>query len=213
LVCDYVADAIQAPDSTATFAINVGPGEQLLFPNVVQALRDQHIPGIGVKGSAFVGPLFVDVSTGDLSGLSVMARTSSPGGGGHFGLFYGSLPEGSACQASAWIYGLQQSDQTRTNLALVNTGELDSGNSTFKIELFDGESGMKVNTLESITLNCKGWMQIGTILAQYAPGTAQGFARITKTAGTNPFIVYAVINDGARPGQGTGDGAFLLASP
>jgi len=50
-------------------------------------------------------------------------------------------------------------------------------------------------------------------LSQYATGTAQGFARITKTAGTNPFIVYAVINDGAQPGQGTGDGAFLLASP
>ncbi|HVN82577.1 MAG TPA: M12 family metallo-peptidase [Terriglobia bacterium] len=213
LVCDFVADAIQASDATATFGIQVGAGEQLLFPNFVQALRDRHIPGIGAKGPAFVGSLFVEVSTGDLSGLSVMARTSSPGGGGHFGLFYGSLPEGTTCQGSTWIYGLQQNEKTRTNLALVNTGELDSSSTTFKIELFDGESGTKVNTLESITLNSRRWMQIGTILSQYATGTAQGFARITKTAGTNPFIVYAVINDGAQPGQGTGDGAFLLASP
>jgi hypothetical protein len=55
-------------------------------------------------------------------------------------------------------------------------------------------------------------MQIGTILAQYAPGTTQGYARVTRTSGTNPFIVYAVINDGGQPGERSGDGAFISSS-
>jgi hypothetical protein len=72
---------------------------------------------------------------------------------------------------------------------------------------------LKVKSLDSITLKAKGWMQIGSILSQYALGTTQGYIKITKTSGSNPFIAYAVINDGAQPGQGTGDGAFLLSSP
>jgi hypothetical protein len=212
LVCHYVADGIQTANSTATFTLDVKPGEQLLLPDIVQVLRDRGVTGIGLKGPALVGPLFAEVSAGDLSGVSVTARTSSAGGGGHFGLFYGSVAEGTACQVSTWIYGLQQNDQSRSNLALVNTAEIDSSDSNFRIELFDGRSGLKVKSLESITLKAKGWMQIGSILSQYAPGTTQGYIKITKTSGNNPFIAYAVINDGAQPGQGTGDGAFLLSS-
>jgi hypothetical protein len=40
----------------------------------------------------------------------------------------------------------------------------------------------------------------------------QGYAHITRTAGTNPFIAYAVINDGAQAGQRSGDGAFLSSA-
>jgi hypothetical protein len=213
LVCHYVADGVQAANSTATFTVDVKPGEQLLLPNFVEVLRSRGVAGIGLKGPALVGPLFLEVSSGDLSGVSVTARTSSPGGGGNFGLFYGGLAQGTACQASTWIYGLQQNDQSRTNLALVNTAELDSSDSNFRIELFDGRTGLKVSSLESITVKAKGWMQIGSILSQYAPATTQSYVRITKSSGNNPFIAYAVINDGAQPGQGTGDGAFLLSSP
>jgi len=39
-----------------------------------------------------------------------------------------------------------------------------------------------------------------------------GYARITRTAGTNPYLAYAVVNDGASPGQRSGDGAFLRPS-
>ena len=44
------------------------------------------------------------------------------------------------------------------------------------------------------------------------PGT-QGYARVTRVAGSNPFIAYAVINDGGQPGERTGDGAFVAGSP
>jgi hypothetical protein len=51
------------------------------------------------------------------------------------------------------------------------------------------------------------------ILSQYAPGVTQGYARITRTGGNNPFIAYAVINDGANPGDRSGDGAFIISTP
>ena len=53
------------------------------------------------------------------------------------------------------------------------------------------------------------WVQIGSILSQYKSGTNNGYARVTRTAGKNPFIAYAIVNDGASPGERTGDGAFV----
>jgi len=56
-------------------------------------------------------------------------------------------------------------------------------------------------------------MQIGTILAQYAPQVMQGCAHVVRTSGENPFIAYVVINDGGQPGERTGDGAFVSSAP
>ena len=123
------------------------------------------------------------------------------------------MPEGTTTTNTAWLYGLQQNSENRTNLALVNTGETDSSVDTFRIELFNGDTGAKVTTVEGINLGANRWYQIGAILSRYAPGVTQGYARITRTVGNNPFIVYAVINDGAQPGQRSGDGAFISSTP
>jgi len=48
------------------------------------------------------------------------------------------VPYGSASVESAWIYGLQQNAENRSNLALVNTGEIDDSSSTFEITIYDG---------------------------------------------------------------------------
>ena len=148
------------------------------------------------------------------------ARTSTAGkSGGQFGVFYPGVPLAPDRMAtnSAWIYGLQQNSETRTNLALVSAGWRDATPTippdlrlpnTFRVELFDGATGKKVNTIEGITLNSEGWIQIGNILEQYAPGTTHGYAHVTRTTGKNPFFAYAIVNDGAQPGQRTGDGAF-----
>jgi hypothetical protein len=57
-------------------------------------------------------------------------------------------------------------------------------------------------------LKAKGWIQIGTILTN-VPGVQQGYAEVRRTAGNNPFITYAVVNDGSGPGLRTGDGAYI----
>jgi hypothetical protein len=173
LQCSYVADGIQPAGSTASFTIEINPQEQLILPNFVQRLRDSAVSGVGPKGPSFVGAMFAEVANEDLSGISLAARTSAPGGGGRYGVFYASVPTGMASTTSVWICGLQQNAENRSNLALVNTGATDGSADVFRIELLDGETGQKVNTIEA-TVNPKGWKQIGTILAQHAPGTMQG---------------------------------------
>ena len=79
----------------------------------------------------------------------------------------------------AWLYGLQQNLETRSNLALVNTGESDDSSDVFRIELFDGDTIAKVATIDGIVLGPKQWIQFQMILDQYAPGTRQGYARVS----------------------------------
>lgn len=208
----YVASAIQAPNSTANFTLNLRPQEQLIIADLVQYLRNQAIAGVGPKGPGFAGALFATVDGGDVNDIFLGVRTSAPGGGGQFGLFYVGVPSGQAFDGDGWLFGLQQDDQNRSNVALVNTGEVDGNDNRYRIELYDGSSGLKAATLPDFNLGARSWRQIGTILATYAPGVTQGYARVTRTAGNNPSIYYGVINDGGQPGERTGDGAFLPAS-
>src|SRR5262249_26270530 len=144
----FVADAIHDSNSTANFVIELLPGEQRILPNLVQYLRENRIAGIGSSGPTYVGPLFVTVDGGVGEGVFVGARSSAPGGGGRYGLFYVAAPYCLATTESAWLYGLQQNVENRTNLALVNTGETGDTADVFTIDMFDGLTGLKVNTVE-----------------------------------------------------------------
>jgi Putative binding domain, N-terminal len=213
LLFSFVADSIQAAGNSANFVMNLEPGQQSIIPKFVQFLRDQGVVGIGPRGPAYVGPLFATVQGGNADGVFLGARTAAPGGNGQYGLFYPAVPYGMSTTTSAWLYGLQQNAENRTNLALVNTGEIDGAPGVFSLDIFDGNTGLKLTTVEGITLKARGWMQIGSILAQYASTTTHAYVRITKTLGSNPFITYSVINDGAQPEQRTGDGAYIASSP
>ena len=205
----FVAEGVQTPDASAVFTLQLTPGQQAIYPNFIQTLRESGVSGIAPPGNPLAGALFVTVDGRDVSGLFVGARTSAPGGGGRYGLFYCGVPYGAAANTTAWLYGLQQNLETRTNLALVNTGEIDEGTDVFRIELFDGDTAARVATIDGIALAPRQWIQFQMILDQYAPGTRQGYARVTRVAGSNPFIAYAVLNDGGEPGARTGDGAYV----
>jgi hypothetical protein len=213
LDCRFVSDNVSMPDATASFRVDVNPFEQLIWPELVQKLRDSQIPGIDAKGLSFAGVLLISVPSGDLSGISVAARTSMPGLEGRYGVYYAAIPEGSTTTSTAWLYGLQQNSENRTNLALVNTGETDNSVDTFRIELFNGDTGSNFATVDGINLAANRWVQMNMLLSEYTPGVTQGYARVTRTAGNNPFIAYAVINDGSQPGKRTGDGSFVASSP
>lgn len=208
----YVSDSVSTADRTANYTLTLAPGEQRILPAYVQLLRDNGVVGIGPAGPTYTGSLFATVAGGDVSGLFLGARTSNPGGGGRYGLFYAARPFGTAVTTEAWLYGLQQNAENRTNLALISTGEVDSNPITLRIEIFSGVNGSKVAAVEgdpTTTLARRGFKQIGTILNQYAAGVSQAYARVTRTSGQNGFIVYAVVNDGANPGERSGDGAFV----
>ena len=203
----FVADAIQTADGTATFSMQVKSGEQEIVPNLVQFLRDSETSGIARVDQTYVGALFATVASGDMSGIVIGARTGSPDKrGGQYSLFYNAVPYGSASIDSAWIYGLQQNEENRSNLALVNTGEIDDSSITFEIDIYDGSGESQPRTITR-TVGPRRWRQVNGILG----GTSQGYVQVRKTSGNNPFVTYGVINDGGRPGERSGDGAFLLS--
>ena len=207
----FRAEAVQTPDKTATVEWTFHPGQQVIVPNIVDMMRKLGAAGVGPAGRTLVGALFATVCEGDMSGIAIGARTAAPGGGGQYGVFYNAVPYGEAFLESAWVEALQQNEENRSNLALVNTGEVDDSPSVFQLDIYDGATGMLANTLTGLTVAAKGWHQINGILGDYAPGTTQGYVRISKISGKNPFLAYGIINDGGTPGQRSGDGAYLLS--
>ena len=203
----FVADAVGTTDDNAIFSLTLKAGEQRILPNLVDWLRQEEVAGIGPAGPAFIGALFATPADGDMDGIVIGARTGSPDKrGGQYSLFYNGVPYGSASVDSAWIYGLQQNEENRSNLALVNTGEIDNSSSTFEITIYDG-SGESQPRTKSVTLGPRRWTQENGILGKLS----QGYVQVRKTTGNNPFVAYGVINDGGRPGERSGDGAFLLS--
>lgn len=123
-------------------------------------------------------------------------------------LAYPATPWASLPTGPVFLDGLRQDATTRSNLALVNRGE---AGATFRLEVFSGATGAKAGETTE-TLGPLGFLQIGRVLATLAPAVADGWARVTPLAGA-PYVTYAVLNDGASPGERTGDGAFVAASP
>ena len=206
----FVADGIQTANQETRFSLKLKAGEQRIIPDIVQALREGDFTGLGFRGgSSFAGALFATVDSGDMSGIVIGARTGSPGGGGEYSVFYNAVPYGAAFRDSAWIYGLQQNEENRSNLALVNTGEVDTSVSVFNLDIYDGDTGILVNTVGGVQVSARRWRQFNRFLANYTQGTEKGYVQIKKTSGNNPFLAYGVINDGGAPGERSGDGAFL----
>ena len=207
----FVAEGIEGDDKTAGFSMTLVAGQQRIIPEVVEELRRRGVAGLGSGSRALAGAVFATAVEGDMSGIVIGARTGSQGGGGQYSVFYNAVPEGGAFTEVAWVEGLQQDRENRSNLALVNTGEVDESPSVFHLEIYDGETGLLAETVVTRPIPARGWHQINGILGSYAPETRQGYIRIEKVSGENPFLAYGVVNDGGAPGQRSGDGAYLPA--
>ena len=206
----FVAEGIEADDKTAAFSMTLEAGRQQIIPDVVEELRGQ-VAGLGSSRGFYAGPLFVVAEEGDMSGIVIGARTGSEGGGGQYSVFYNAVPFGEAFSREAWVEGLQQDQENRSNLALVNTGEVDGSASVFHLEIYDGETGLLAETVVTKPVPARRWHQINGILRRSGPETRQGYIRIEKMSGENPFLAYGVVNDGGAPGERSGDGAYLPA--
>ena len=209
----FVADGIGTPDKKASLTWStIPPGGQVIIPDFVQWMREAGVEGIGPRGRGIAGAVFFTSPYHNLSGVVIGARTGSPGGGGQYSVFYNAVPDGAAFERTAWVDGLQQNRENRSNLALVNIWTASNRESVFELEIYDGETGQLVNTVTGIRVPVQGWYQINGILGNYAPGTTQGYVRVRKTAGNNSFLAYGVVNDGGAPGQRS-DGAYVPARP
>ena len=207
----FVAEGIEADDKAAAFSMTLGAGRQEIIAEVVDELRRRGVAGLGSGSRALAGAVFATAVEGDMSGIVIGARTGSEGGGGQYSVFYNAVPFGEAFSREAWVEGLQQNQENRSNLALVNTGEVDGSASVFHLEIYDGETGLLAETVVTKPIPARSWHQINGILGSYAPETQQGYIRILKVSGQNPFLAYGVVNDGGAPGERSGDGAYLPA--
>ena len=207
----FVADGIEAAGNAAVFSMRLEAGQQEIVAEVVEELRRQGMVGLGTTRGFYAGPLFVVAEGGDMNGIVIGARTGSEGGGGSYSVFYNAVPFGEAFSREAWVEGLQQNEENRSNLALVNTGEVDGSASVFHLEIYDGETGLLAETVVTKPVPARSWHQINGILGRSSPETRQGYIRIEKVSGQNPFLAYGVVNDGGAPGQRSGDGAYLPA--
>ena len=207
----FVAEGIEAAGNAAAFSMTLEAGRQEIVAEVVEELRRQEVAGLGTGNRALAGPVFATAVEGDLSGIVIGARTGSQGGGGQYSVFYNAVPLGEAFSQEAWVEGLQQNQENRSNLALVNTGEVDGSASVFHLEIYNGETGLLAETVVTKAIPARSWHQINGILRRSGPETRQGYIRIRKVSGENPFLAYGVVNDGGAPGERSGDGAYLPA--
>ena len=211
LTFEFVSEQIKGDDKRVGFSMMLEAGQQQIVPELVEELRQQGVAGLGTSRGFYAGPLFVEAEDGDMSGIVIGARTGSEGGGGSYSVFYNAVPSGEAFSREAWVDGLQQDEENRSNLALVNTGEVDGSASVFHLEIYNGETGLLAETVVTKAIPARSWHQINGILGRSSPETRQGYIRILKVSGENPFLAYGVVNDGGAPGERSGDGAYLSA--
>ncbi len=173
-------------------SVTLQPGEVRVIPDAIAFLTAAGLPlppdgnRVGTLRAVYPGAAAADVFLG--------GRTSTPGAGGTFGLFYTGAASSST---TATVFGLQQNAAQRSNLALVNAGP---DPVTLRVAL-QGPNGEALPSPGDQTLPGWGWTQINTPLAGLAPA---GRAVVTRVAGAGPFTAYGVLNDAV-----TSDGSFV----
>ncbi|MBK9374931.1 MAG: VCBS repeat-containing protein [Holophagales bacterium] len=180
--------------------VEVGP-ESSRTIDPVAALRDALvIPPVSYVGHCSVPQPF-------LAGARVRTTSSSSS----FGVY--TPPARLTSGQTMLVTGLRQDEGNRSNLAIV-VPDLEPS-SLFRVELFDGRTGERLKAIEDVapggTWGAPSRVQLDSVLL--GTGAPFGWARVTRTAGGGPFFAYAVVNDGAAPGLGSGDGTYLPGIP
>lgn len=210
LVLDYRESLAPALGAGGTATLALGPHEQRILPSALAFLRGLGV-AVGPAGAAsYAGRLRMSGGSG-ASGIHASARVSSPSpGGGAYGVFLPGVAAGDESGDDCVLAGLRADDDVRSNVALVHAGAAGSGPVTLELQLFDGEAGgAPAGPTTTVRLEEAGWLQLPDPLR--ARGVRSGWARVRRTAGAAPWIAYGVLNDGAAPGQRTGDGAYVPA--
>lgn len=197
----WKSELITTPDLTARFTLTVPPNGQLDVADLVQYLREAGVAGIPPRGLDLAGALFLRPTDGDATQILAGARTYATASPGRYGVFTPAIASSAAASYKTSVIGLRQDAEVRSNLAIVNAG---SAPANFHIALFDAVSGFV--TSFQIAVEPGRWIQVDRVLERYAPASAEAFASIS---GGPSFLAYAVLNDGARPGLGTGDGSYV----
>ena len=205
----YVESLSPGSGAGGSLTLSFLPGEQKIIPGAIDYLR-QHGVAVGPTGTTYAGALSVVFNNGTTTSSGfVGARTAALVNGtgpGEYGLFYPGVGPSIAATTEAWVYGLQQNDGNRSNLALANLG--DGGDPiTFRLDVFDGDTGQLAGSISPPALAPGGWTQVNAVLQAF--NVSNGYVHVVRLSGSDHFLVYGVVNDGAAPGQGTSDGSYV----
>ncbi|MCG3190943.1 MAG: hypothetical protein DIJKHBIC_00166 [Thermoanaerobaculia bacterium] len=206
-VVSYVESLAFPPGTEASTPVKFSMRgvRQLILADALEEIRKAG--GAGPAGPDRAGALRIEFQTPDGQRVPGVAgaRTSAPDpAGGAFGLFYAAVPAGQMATTTAYVHGLRQDDTSRSNLALVNAGEAEI---TLEVFVHDGPTGAEKGRAGTYRLPPGGWKQLNLVLQPF--GVSEGWARVTRTAGSGPFVTYGVVNDGRDVDSGTSDGTYL----
>jgi hypothetical protein len=182
--------------------------EQRLIPSAIDFLRQRGLE-IGARGEGHAGAVGVRFSRDGIPAqgfAGVLTATPAPRGG-RYGLFYDGVPVSRAAAGDAWVYGLQQDDTSRSNLAVASAGDA-AEPVTCRLEVYDGDTGRLAGELGPFVVPSRGWLQFPSVLAGF--GVSNGYVRVVGTTGADRLVVYGVVNDGETSSSGrTNDGSFI----
>jgi hypothetical protein len=190
----------------------LAPGATFYLPDLFAELRRRGLPGAPAAGEAMVSPVYIKRNIGVGRIYAGIRVSSAPAAGVSYGVFEPAMPQDPLFAFSAVVPDLRQDSRTRTNLGILN---LYPSPISFRLEITDGETA-ELAASTDVQLAANELRQLNAVLNDMAPGTKHGWARVTpilQSGQPTQFAAYAVVNDGAEPGQGTGDGSFVLGIP
>jgi hypothetical protein len=169
---------------TGRFATTLFDGQQIVLGDVVAEL--------GMAGS---GAIEIEAERP----LMASSRTYNAGVDGTFGLFLdGVSARGTADSGdSVWLPQLRQNKAFRTNIGLVNSGDIEA---RVRIYLFDASGNELVSRLR--TLEPGAWIQLQEPFSRIAGRTDidAGYARIEVDAGDGVIAYASVIDNTTNDG-------------
>ncbi len=197
-------------------SIELAPFEQRILPQALDTLRDLGLP-LGPRGAAsYAGTLqvlfqspFAALVPGLAGAKTAAAGSGECAGRGSFGLFYTAAPAAAAASVEVVVDGLRQTATTRSNLALFNPSATVPVSLAYDVH--DGATGARVLSSAPVDLPPLAWSQVDRVL--FGAGVTEGFVRVRRTSPGGVFGAYGVLNDGAAPGERTGDGSYVAGEP
>jgi hypothetical protein len=193
----------------ASGSVTIGPNRQLRIPDTILYLRDTL--GLPLKpGNVNQG------GTLRVTGATAYARTSNLNPddtvGGTFGFAYPGVAAAARAKTEAWVYGLVQDAGTRSNLAIADARVADPAPVTYLVEIYDSLFGDGTSPKTTLTVPLTGgdWYQFTKVLD--GTGLSNAYVRVRPQSGASDSAVSGVLNDGASPGDRTGDGSYVAMS-
>ena len=141
-------------------------GRQRVIPDAIAYLTSLGVPiGSGSAGGTLVVE-FSNLSSPSDAAVTVRVATPVEEGRGRAGLAYSGLSPTQLLDGPAWLAGLRQNSQDRSNVAVQHAGDAGEGDIALRVTVFSGDSkasGTSV-VLEDLTLAPGGFHQYNGIL-------------------------------------------------